>query len=928
MKLFSGDREITRLYRLCGQAGRGGLLLVCTLTLLVFIGVARGAEIDGVEIGGIAADDSSDVITHPALGGVIVPEGSTPDAVGNTVTVGATYEGLYSVAAGGSFGPGGLVTNNILNITGVSISDKPLLFTGGVAAGDEDKLANVSNNRVNVTNNASLGGATLDLQVDVNGGTVSYGNVTNNWVTVTDSDFLGFSSLYGGFSEKKGDATYNRVEFTGDSADANIVGGGIAGGWAQGSDGGGNANYNQVTVTDVEISHGVIGGRADHGDARQNTVNIGAGTKIGSTKVWFKSGTEDIYTEHSYGATGALAWGEASANTINVKGAGVEIGYSLVGGISLASDSIRNTVNLEGGSITGTGEVMGGLSLAGSEKFSGYEGDARENRVNITGDLLDVGAVYGGKATKGDALANQVAIYGNTTISGSLYGGWSDSGSATNNLVSIVGTPSITGSIFGGGGESHSDDHRTGNTLFTDARGATKSIKAESIGNFENYNFIIDSQLATPVYKINSINLQDTNLRVVVAGGKTLAAGDSFTLFGPAGGTIDTGDNGAIKSFNGESDPQRYALQQGVALRYGVDFAYDAENFSRITLQTATAAPFTRVVSQTQQLSLLVGRQVADFISDAGIGAALNVFAPGNAVAQGWVSSPNAMAAATPTRYYSCPTYTRGGGVGGSGVGIFAAFNGGTSKYDLDYASEVEIDHLSLLTGVTGNIDTGVGQLLLGAFFEGGIGHYDNEVGGYTYANNENFNHIGGGILARFDSVIGLYGETVLNLGRGRADFNATDPYSLSHISYVQRSTYYGASGGLGYLANLGIVKLDSSLRYYWSGNHNRDLVLLGDPFDLNTSNSHRLRLGSRAYFQLGRVAPYVGAAYQYEFAGKSRGSVWGTNLQPVRLQGSTGSGELGLHIGIGPFYAEAGVKGYIGKRRGVSGNLDMGISF
>ncbi|MDR3211003.1 MAG: hypothetical protein LBU79_03705, partial [Planctomycetota bacterium] len=73
---------------------------------------------------------------------------------------------------------------------------------------------------------------------------------------------------------------------------------------------------------------------------------------------------------------------------------------------------------------------------------------------------------------------------------------------------------------------------------------------------------------------------------------------------------------------------------------------------------------------------------------------------------------------------------------------------------------------------------------------------------------------------------------------------------------------------------------------------------------------------------------PYVGAAYQYEFAGKSRGSVWGTNLQPVRLQGSTGSGELGRHIGIGPFYAEAGVKGYIGKRRGVSGNLDMGISF
>jgi hypothetical protein len=96
--------------------------------------------------------------------------------------------------------------------------------------------------------------------------------------------------------------------------------------------------------------------------------------------------------------------------------------------------------------------------------------------------------------------------------------------------------------------------------------------------------------------------------------------------------------------------------------------------------------------------------------------------------------------------------------------------------------------------------------------------------------------------------------------------------------------------------------------------------------------DSHRLRSGARFSYAINEyVTPYIGAAYEHEFDGHARASVYGHKIDTPTLFGGTGIGELGLTLKPSkdlPLAFDLGVQGYVGNREGVTGSLQVRFEF
>ncbi|MDR1946161.1 MAG: hypothetical protein LBQ51_03205, partial [Desulfovibrio sp.] len=74
-------------------------------------------------------------------------------------------------------------------------------------------------------------------------------------------------------------------------------------------------------------------------------------------------------------------------------------------------------------------------------------------------------------------------------------------------------------------------------------------------------------------------------------------------------------------------------------------------------------------------------------------------------------------------------------------------------------------------------------------------------------------------------------------------------------------------------------------------------------------------RGGGRFTFAVNEhVAPYVGAAYEYEFSGEAKATTYGRSIDAPDLTGSTGAGEIDVTLIGGeeaPLSLDLGVQGY-----------------
>jgi outer membrane autotransporter protein len=255
--------------------------------------------------------------------------------------------------------------------------------------------------------------------------------------------------------------------------------------------------------------------------------------------------------------------------------------------------------------------------------------------------------------------------------------------------------------------------------------------------------------------------------------------------------------------------------------------------------------------------------------------------------------------------------------------------------------SHVDVDSFSFLTGLSRLTELAAGKLTLGAFFEAGNGDYDtfnDFTNAASVSGKGETKFLGGGFLGRLDfENLGpgsFYAELSGRIGQVETDFTARDLLGPGGqvTQYDFKSPYYGLHVGVGYIFPLTqAASLELYGKYLWNRQKGDKVTLsTGDEIDFKSVDSHRLRAGTRLTFELSeRFTPYLGAAYEHEMDGKSQAIAYGRYLPEPRLKGGTGIGELGLNFkATEKFNVELGVKGYVGKREGVSGVLQINYKF
>ena len=214
-----------------------------------------------------------------------------------------------------------------------------------------------------------------------------------------------------------------------------------------------------------------------------------------------------------------------------------------------------------------------------------------------------------------------------------------------------------------------------------------------------------------------------------------------------------------------------------------------------------------------------------------------------------------------------------------------------------------------------------------------------NSFSGYSAHGGGDVRHVGGGLAGRVDFASSgpgsLYAEASVRAGKVHNKYSNSDLRDTQGrvANYEATSTYCGFHLGLGYVWNVTeAASLDLYGKYFWTRLKGDTVTLsTGDPVEFRKADSSRLRLGGRLARAVNEyVSPYVGAAWEHEFSGKSQATSYGLAIDAPSLRGDTGLGEIGLTLSSGslPLYFDLGVQGYVGRRKGVTGSLQARLEF
>jgi hypothetical protein len=804
------------------------------------------------------------------------------DANKNTVVMtGGAVNGGEGVVGGAALGftGEGSANENIVRFGGTAVSDKYLLggfVREGSGSANSNKLV-IDGGVIGITGangHGAYGGFIADPQ-----GT---GAASNNEVTFNDGLIKG--SLYGGAVMGSGDATGNIVIINGGVIESPDLTGAAYGGFSMGGEVVGNKVYfNGGTIKgDEDENGGRIYGGAGMGDkpVSKNTVVVTGGF---------------LYTGPIGGI--ALASGLASDNIVEISGGEM---LTAIGGFSMSGDAVGNKVFVSGGHIIEN--VAAGLS---------FMSNADRNKVVVSGGDIDEG-VTGGLSFSGNTDGNELTISGGA-IAGLVVGGFLRSaggvhqGQSINNIITISGSADLSGAdLYGGQFEGNltsvpgtfgGGDLFSGNTLNVFE---FESKNVQTVGNFEFLNFIVPPS----VIKSGGPVLNSSGA-VTFGDGGSRESKISISTLGKSG-PLDIGSQITVvnaSSYGSSIMPTTATGSHGVVLDYEWTLALSGTNLNA-KLKDVSVNPKSKALNEGALASVSLINQAADLVSTQGIAQAVSSAA----------------------------------GASGRLAGFFG-MNLGSQKYKT--GSHVDVDSISFLTGLAWLRDLAGGKLTLGAFFEAGEGNYDSfndfaNLASVTARGSTKF--IGGGILGRFDfeksGPGNFYTELSARFGQVETDFNSSDLLGRSGIAaqYELKSPYYGFHLGVGYLFDLTeSASLELYGKYLWNRQKGDDVLLSSsDQIQFKSVDSHRVRAGTRLSFTLNDyITPYVGAAYEHEMDGKASAVAYGRKLPAPELKGGTGIGELGLSISPSDkFNVNLGIQGYLGRREGVSGVVQLKFLF
>ncbi len=551
-------------------------------------------------------------------------------------------------------------------------------------------------------------------------------------------------------------------------------------------------------------------------------------------------------------------------------------------------------------------------SAQGSAQACGHKVLAEDSA--ISGSLVGADARTGA-AESAAASGNTLTMKGGT-CSGSIVGGQAvaaEKGTAlsqNNTIILAQGRDGsspvfnesrtvIWGSYAAAGGRTEKD-WTSGNTVKFD------HVKGMSAANLKNVS-TLDYQL--PDMKAGEAVLTLTGgadaEKTDISGASVKVAVRSIA--GRDGGVFRAGDRiillqnekGGLVSDGIVKEP--IAVQQGVSLQYKLTMETDQRTLylTRVEDEEPVVSPGSKSVAEGWLAGLGMIAQAANVVEDLSI--RLND--------EGWLP--------------------------------FALVEGGSMRYNT--GSHIDTSALSLIAGIGRGVQTDAGLLIAGGFFEYGTGFYKTHN---SFAGRSDIDgagsawYMGGGILASMDfkdtGPGHFYVEGSGHMGMLHNSYDNDDLRDASGraASFETDTPYYAVHGGLGYVWDIDENnELDVYGKYLWARVEGTEETLTtGDRYAFDDADSSRIRLGAR-YTCKGneRFRPYIGAAWEHEFAGDGNASAYGYDLSAPSFRGDSARGELGIEMTPTkdlPLTINLGVQGYLGQKEGVSGSCFVQYTF
>ena len=753
-------------------------------------------------------------------------------------------------------------------------------------------------------------------------------------VTVSDAEHGDFAGGYALASGDSGTAAASQNVFAIESSQFAS----IYGGMAQAQDGvKAEADSNSLVLTDVQVGRVLYAGYASAEGTSATNVSASGNTLVlkGSTAsseayagyalcsdsgdaAASKNGLEVqdstietyLYAGFAQGrsATASENYGSLSNVTVSDADSGdFAGGYAAATGDSGSATASLNAFTIEGGQFA---SIFGGRA----EAVSGVKAEADGNSLALR-DVQVQGDLYAGYASAEGASATDASASGNMLVlnggiyAGSVYGGYADAGSgsaaAGSNAVELrkgasgknpvfADTSVIQGGYAGTGGTS------SGNSL--SLYGVT-GITAGNVANFQKLNYTYDAlnggeEILTLKGTAGSLKTDISEASVTVS---------VLTLAGADGGEFREDDK-VILLQNGNglvADNLETAVTThpttGISLEYDIEVQTNATELFLQRKGEARVLPGTKAIAE-----------------GAAAGLAL--------------ASESANAAAEALRELSMAS---------GSIAPFMHVQASSLRHET--GSHVSLSAVSLVAGLGTGFGTGAGKLSAGGFFEYGKGSYTthNSFDSRADADGDGTSwYMGGGIMARMDfkdtGPGHFYAEGTAHMGALHNEYDSND-LADAHgnvARFDMDSPYYSLHAGAGYVWNMAEGHdLDIHARYIWTQVQGTDVTLTTkDRFSFDDMNSNRVLAGVRySYTGSERFKPYIGLAYEHEFAGSCESATYGHPVAAPSFEGGTGIGELGVAMmptEALPLSFNLGVQGYVGQKQGISGNCNIMYEF